>query len=50
LFALAFVMLAAAEYQLGEQGNLAVATVYGIFGGASLVYAVVLRQRLRMAR
>lgn len=50
LFALAFVLLALAEYQYSERGNLPLTAVYGAVGLGSLLYAVWLQQRLRMAR
>lgn len=50
LFALAFVLLALAEYQYSERGNVAMAMAYGAVGLGSLLYAAWLQQRLRMAR
>jgi hypothetical protein len=49
LFAVAFLFLALAEFQYSERANFPMAVVYGTFGVGALGYALVLRQRLKVA-
>lgn len=50
LFAAALVLGSAAEYWFRERGDVVYGAVYGVFALIALVYALVLRQRLLLAR
>lgn len=49
-FGLAFLFLALAEYQWSERGDAVTAAIYAAFGLGSLVWALFVQQRLKLAR